>query len=486
MNDPEQDLGAHPHPSSGSEARWVEEGCRLNRRALCRALAASAAALCLGGAVPAWAKPGKEQKDPSSTPAPPDAAPPKYETKVLWDFDGCLEDRFMNRVTTHVYNGNAYLWVLLPGYKTTIVKVPLDGGKPQVFPLMPGHVTGADPHRFYTIAADAQGYIHVVGDMHSSAHVKHWVSKRPEDISEFTYTSDQGEDKRPQGYNVTYPHLFRSPDGVLYHSIRCADPVWGIGISVFDVKTQTWTMLGADVAAADVSKGNRAKKVKGRPLTAWEDNGEGGDFSYTQPHALIRWDRKKRMHVSFVLLNENTPSSKGAHTGSDVLYACSDDGGKTFRRGDGTPIRLPMRAEAGPHQADVVYSRHDGPPPWVGLMAGLSFDEQDRPVVRALDHKTGPHSFVLEAGKWVPVTKGAAAPATDAAAKPKDEDDEEDPGKPDAARLRLPYEPHRVAAEYREATGNLLYTVFPEKDRAHGDKPKHHRILLVLSKPVKA
>jgi hypothetical protein len=35
-------------------------------------------------------------------------------------------------------------------------------------------------------------------------------------------------------------------------------------------------------------------------------------------------------------------------------------------------------------------------------------------------------------------------------------------------------------------TGNLVYTAFPEKDRFHGNKPKYHRILLVLSKPMKA
>ena len=363
-----------------------EESTHITRRQFARTLALPAGALVLGHALPAWAAEKKKQPKPS---APSQSSSPKTkcETKVLWDFDGCLEDRFMKRVTTYVYNGNVYLWVLLPGYKTMIVKAPLNGGKVQMFPLMPGHVTGDDPHRFYTIGADAQGYIHVVGDMHSSAHVKHWISRKPEDISEFVYTSDLGDNKRPQGYNVTYPRLFRSPDGVLYHSIRCADPVWGVGISVLDVKTQTWTMLGADVASADISKANRAKKAKGKPLTAWEDNGEGGSFSYTQPHAQIRWDKNKRMHFVCGLLNANTPSAKGSHTGSDVLYAYTDDSGKTFHRGDGSMIQLPMRAEPGPHQADVVYSRHDGPPPWVGLLPGLKIDEKNRPVVRALDHK---------------------------------------------------------------------------------------------------
>ncbi|MEI6234280.1 MAG: BNR-4 repeat-containing protein [Planctomycetota bacterium] len=407
----------------------------------------------------------------------------KYETKVLWDFNGCIEDRFMNRVTVYAYNGNAYTWVLLPGLKTMIVKVPLDGKKPEMYPLMPGHVTGDDPHRYYSIAADSDGYIHVSGDMHASGHVKHWISKKPEDISEFVYTSDLGEDKRPQGYKVTYPHFTRSPDGVLYHTIRCEDPVWGIGISVLDVKTQTWSMLGADVPADDL-KGHRAKKAHGKPMTAWEDNGEGG--GYTQPHAKICWDKNKRMHLGVVLLNADTSSAKGRHTGSDVLYAYSDDAGKTFHRGNGTQIVLPMRAEPGPHQADVVYSRHDGPPPWVALMPGLSIDEKNRPVVKALDHKTGMHSFVLENGKWTELAKGAQPPASAASAGQKDDEDEVLDLEDADFKRHLPYTPHHVAKDYLHETGNVVYLVFPEKDRFHGDKPKMHRIMLVLSTPVKA
>ena len=116
------------------------------------------------------------------------------------------------------------------------------------------------------------------------------------------------------------------------------------------------------------------------------------------------------MHLAFGLLNENTPSAKGRHTGSDVLYAYSDDGGKTFHRGDGSLIQLPMRAEPGPYQADVVYARHDGRPPWVGLLPGLSIDGTNRPVVKAYDHKTGCHTLVLKDGKWTDLAKRPVPP----------------------------------------------------------------------------
>lgn len=451
-----------------------EPANQLNRRAFCRTLALPAGALILGGAQRAWAKNGKDRLPDA---APHNAAQPKFSCKVLWEFDAMDADHNRKSLVC-AYKNHAYKIFLLPGYQTMIARIPLDGGQVQTAPLMPGHVTGSDPHRFYSVAVDSEGYIHVSGDMHSSGHVKHWLSKKPEDISGFVFTSDLGDDKRPQGFNVTYPRFYRSPGGVLYHSIRCAEPVWGIGISVLDVKTQTWTMLGADVPGADISKGNRAKKANGRPLTAWEDNGEGGNFAYTQPHAHLAWDKNQRMHLAFGLLNENTPSAKGRHTGSDVLYAYSDDGGKTFHRGDGSKVELPMRAEAGPHQADVVYSRHDGRPPWVGLNPSVSIDGKNRPVVRALDHKTGMHQFVLENGTWSEA--GKSADVTPAAAPPGAEDDDDDNDMQDLTQLDLPHKIVFLDKAFFRDTGMLLYQAQVP------DKLKHSRIKIVLATPLNA
>ena len=445
-----------------------DDSLPITRRDFVRTLALPAGALLLGTA---WAAEKEGPREGPSDPPLPSAAKIPCETQILWDFDGCISNRFMKRVSVYVHNGQVYLWVLLPELETMIVKVPLNGGEAQMFPLMPGHVTGNDPHRYYSIAVDSDGYVHVSGDMHSSPSVKHWISKRPEDISEFIDTSVLGDQHRPQGCNVTYPQFFKSPDGVLYHSIRCADPVWGLAISVLDVKSQSWTMLGAEVPAAEVH-GPRAKNVKGKPLTAWEDNGEGGDYSYTQPHASICWDKNKRMHVSFALLNENTPtSSTNQHTHTHVLYACSDDGGKTFQRSDGSKIELPMRAEAGPHQAEVVYAEHEGPPPWLGVSAGVRIDSKNRPVVSCESYKTGPHKFTLENGQWTELAKNT--PASAPTAQPQD--DEADLDRSDGTQYDLPYAPPRV--QYLPETEDFVYTVLPPQ--AH-----FRRILLVRGKPL--
>jgi len=146
-----------------------------------------------------------------------------------------------------------------------------------------------------------------------------------------------------------------------------------------------------------------------------------------------------------------------------------------------------MRAEAGPYQADVVYSRHDGPPPWVGLMPGLQIDAKNQPVVTAQDHKTGAHHLVLVNGRWTELTKGANGQAGDPAMGPNDDDDDDDDaGEGNKAKLHLPYQPFRVDHGYLRETGNVLYTVFPLRDRAHGNKPICSRIMLVLSKPLPA
>ena len=373
--------------------------------------------------------------------------------------------------------------VVLPDLKVMILKAPFDGGKAQLSPLL--NVTaGTDPHRFYDIGIDSLGYIHVVGDMHSTAHVKHWISKKPEDISEFVSTSDSDANKRPGGYKVTYPHFFRSPDGVLYHCIRCANPVWGICISVLDAKTQTWTVLGAEIPDGDL-KNKHEKMAVGKPITAWEDNGEGGNFGYTQPHAHITWDKQKRMHLVLGLLNENTPSAAHGHTGSDVLYAYSDDGGKTFHRGDGSQIELPMRAEAGSHQADVVYSKHDGPPPWVGLDPSIHIDDKGRPVVGFFVHKSASpwRKMILENGKWTELAKSTDAQSTDVATKPKDEDEDEGDSMMFEKHPNLPYRIYRLDGDYRRDTGNYLYIAEPAPK---GNNKGSAMIRIVLSKPLKA
>ena len=157
---------------------------KQNSAIICRhfasTLALTAVVLVFGNALPAWAEKKKSQEKPSA-PAPDDSTQQKYESKVLWEFDA-MDAGQNKRSAVYGYKGNAYKIFILPGYKTMIAKIPLDGSEVQTAPL--GDVTNSDNHRYYDVAADSAGYIHVSGNMHSTPIVRHWISKNPEDISE--------------------------------------------------------------------------------------------------------------------------------------------------------------------------------------------------------------------------------------------------------------------------------------------------------------
>ena len=120
-----------------------------------------------------------------------------------------------------------------------------------------------------------------------------------------------------------------------------------------------------------------------------------------------------------------------------------------------------MRAEPGPYQADVVYSKDEGPTPWLGIMPRLGFDDQDRPVVGALEHGKGWHRMVLENGKWIERVKNPTVTSGKATEKPQDEEEDEDENPDskltDVMKLNLPHKILRIDPQYFHETGNLLY-----------------------------
>lgn len=438
----------------------MKDPALLTRRQLCLTLASAAGALAFVGLPfpslsakpnPAAAKKGDGEK--------------KFSDKVVWDFEGCMDHPRSQRVQPFVHEGQIYAVFWMPGLQTFVAKVPLAGGKGETAPLMPGHVTGEDPHRGYRIAVDSTGRVHVVGDMHGSAWVKHWLSRNPKDISGFDFACGADSKAGPTGAEVTYPAFFRSPDGTLYHSIRCGIPAMGVAISVLDTKTQTWSVLGAPIPREQLEgqRKNMAAKTGTHPLSIWEDNGEGGSYKYMQPHAKIAWDKHKRMHIVCSVLNKNTASAKGRHTHTHVLYAYSDDGGKTIRRGDGSPIRWPMRADEGPHQGDVVHAESEGNPPWLSVVAGLRIDEKNRPVVSCHSFKTGGRSKVLENGRWIPTDHRAPTPDKTEAEAEEVEDDDQDIDLGDFGLTAS--ERRTVAIDHYRDTGDVLFVRFPEMNR---------------------
>ena len=118
-----------------------------------------------------------------------------------------------------------------------IAQRPLDS-KTWKKALLPSKV-GWDSHNYIEMALDAEGYLHVSGNMHAVPLV-YFRSQKPEDITQFDrlYMTGQHEEK------VTYPIFFKDKAGNLYFQYR--DGGSGNGITYwnkYDTATKTWKGL---------------------------------------------------------------------------------------------------------------------------------------------------------------------------------------------------------------------------------------------------
>ena len=98
------------------------------------------------------------------------------------------------------------------------------------------------------------------------------------------------------------------------------------------------------------------------------------------------------MHMVFGLLNRHTYIGDRGHAHT-ILYAYSDDGGKTVYKSNGERIQLPILPDAGSHQGEVILSEGDAE-------AQIAVDKAGRPMLWC-HSQTGQHCFRLESGRWV-------------------------------------------------------------------------------------
>lgn len=117
----------------------------------------------------------------------------------------------------------------------------------------------------------------------------------------------------------------------------------------------------------------------------------------------LAWDRNGRMHIVLGLLNKNVFRAGNGFLATDIVYAYSDDGGRTAHKPDGTPISFPIGATDGtPNQGDIVLRERDDPKcKWLFPWPNISVDKADRPIISAKSYVTGNHLLRLEGGKWV-------------------------------------------------------------------------------------
>ncbi|MDR3476739.1 MAG: BNR-4 repeat-containing protein [Gammaproteobacteria bacterium] len=262
-------------------------------------------------------------------------------------------------------------------------------GKSNTIPVdpSPDYLVQADGHHRFSIGVDKAGYIHITGDMHHYSTftdsvitpyptryqkqlILYWKSKLPNDVSGgFVFEGGSPTTAIPGG-GWLIGHFFADNNGELYYTSQVHafenglgnNGQMAVGLYRYNVDTSTWTSIGGLIPKTAPTQ------VNVYPVFYWEDAGSGGGW-FQNYEASFKFDSKNRLH--FAVTGNTNSTLAGANR---ILYAYSDDNGKTWKKANGTVIAgLPLRGIDGQaNTADVVAD--SGATATFGATAGLTID----------------------------------------------------------------------------------------------------------------
>lgn len=289
---------------------------------------------------------------------------------VTWTTDAtqvCDQATSQDPTSVTTFNGSIYYIYVNPLRQMIVVKktgntveksivFDLEMGLDEVWHICP------------TIGVDKKGYIHLCGDMHNDIW-KYYKSNNPEDISGWTRRYDL------PGLSVTYPSIFYDKNREMYLCFRHRRDITGlgnhrIGIAKYDADNDTFSMLGGIV----YDDGGTQATTK---TMAWSNNFGGNGCWYIKPCHRIFFDGNNRMHFVTPLMNVCIPSPYGYESNTHIIYAYSDDSGKTWHKAGGALISsLPLNVL----NASIVLNRtsqHD----IIGGNCELGAFDSNHPVI---------------------------------------------------------------------------------------------------------
>lgn len=252
----------------------------------------------------------------------------------------------------------------------------------------------------WSVAVDKNGYIHAMGGQHnfprgsefmpgaweslglsrtrgdqSHPTTLYWVSKRPEDITEFEFVGRKGHPLDIPVPFINYMNFVQDRDEELYLYGRNDSGIQNWAFYHYDADIRRWRDLGGTRADIFISarKANpdwvqtveRSHVYCYRGRIPDRQSGQVGEYEYPslswtwQPHFYnyirstrgVQFDPENRMYVQIPTYGYDT----NRRARSAELFAYSDDGGKTFRRADGSSVKLPLTSNPAPeHNADTL------------------------------------------------------------------------------------------------------------------------------------
>lgn len=155
---------------------------------------------------------------------------------------------------------------------------------------------GWDSHNFIAMSLDSLGYVHVSGNMHSSA-LNYFCSTSPLDIQSLTKSTMTQQNES----SVTYPVFFRGNNGELIFSFR--DGTSGNGNQLYNVwnhNTKKWSRL---FGSALIDGEGQRNAYTGGPYLGpdgyyhmywmWRETADAGtthDVCYIRSKDLVNWE----------------------------------------------------------------------------------------------------------------------------------------------------------------------------------------------------
>ena len=329
--------------------------------------------------------------------------------KQEMEFNAYNAAHWQTSVTT--YKGSIYLVWVDKSLRTMIAK-KAPNGKITTNVILQKSKKGKN-HNLPSVGIDKDGYIHVAYNMHHSQYKngdRGWqykVSNKPEDIRSFTFV---GNTKRTiPGQMITYPSFTRDNNNELYVTFRHRthregkfgfNGSQGIGIAKYNSNSKLWSMLGGTNYKHGVKTffwSNSSQDAK----SAASGHKTAGYQGY---RAKILFDKKNRMHVSWDVFI--APGKEASH----IMYAYSDNGGKTFKKANGSTINsMPIT----PQNGDIVERAPRG---IYDTRTYVAVTKDGRPIVSFEDrsNKGKPYYKVWNGKNWgnKKVLPSAASPAT--------------------------------------------------------------------------
>ncbi|MBN1670199.1 MAG: hypothetical protein JXR37_04160 [Kiritimatiellae bacterium] len=247
----------------------------------------------------------------------------------------------------------------------------------------------------WSVAVDKTGYIHVMGGQHNCPHYSefmpgaweslglsgdreapnhpttlYWVSKRPEDITEFEFVGRKGHPGDLPAPFMNYMNFVQDRKGELYLYGRNDKGIQNWAFYRYDADARRWLDLGG-ARAAVVQSARKANPEWVRNVEQALGYGyrgllpSGGREEYPslawawQPHFYnyirstrgVQFDPDNRLYVQIPIYAYDA----NKEVREAELFAYSDDGAKTFHRADGSPVELPLTSNPAPeHNADIL------------------------------------------------------------------------------------------------------------------------------------